>query len=86
MLIRIYGSTCILMKIYVEIDGRPKSEEDIQHNHIFMFIIPDLSFLYLLASASCLPTSDINFDLSLNLSAAGGFIVESNIFSVFQKA
>jgi hypothetical protein len=41
-----------------------------------MFLNPALSFLFFLTSVSGLPTSDIIFDLSLNLPAAGGFVLE----------
>jgi hypothetical protein len=41
-----------------------------------MFLNPALSLLFFLASVSGLPTSDIIFDLSLNLPAAGEFMVE----------
>jgi hypothetical protein len=50
---------------------------------VFRYLIPDLSILFIFASVSGLPTcllvrqaSNIIFYLSLNLPAAGGFMVE----------
>jgi hypothetical protein len=62
-------------------DGRQESEVDIHPNNMFIFLIPELNFLFFFASVSGLPTSDIIFDLSLNLPAAGGIMVDIQILS-----
>jgi hypothetical protein len=66
--------------------GSQESEVDIHPNHMFIFLISDLGFLFFLASVSGLPTSDIIFDLSLNLPAAGGFVVEPIFFIKYSSS